>query len=68
MLDVFQADLAGLAVTLNLGRPAVSNGICVVDVSLAVAALASGSYVIFVRALDDDTGLFSSAATTTFTR
>jgi len=35
-------------------------------VSSVVAALATGSYVFFVRALDDDTGLFSSAATTTF--
>jgi len=68
VLQVLRSDLNGAGVELDLGHPVVSNGICAVDVSYAVAALAAGSYVFSVRALDDDTGLYSTAATTVFTR
>jgi len=68
VLQVFKADLTSARIEQDLGHPVVSNGICAVDVSQAVAALAAGSYVFSVRALDVDSGLFSSAATTTFTR
>jgi hypothetical protein len=67
VLQVFTADLVSLAIELDLGHPTVSNGVCAVDVSDTVAALAAGSYVFSVRARDDDTGLFSSPATTIFT-
>ena len=68
VLQVFKDDLNSVGIELDLGHPVVSNGICAVDISHAVATLAAGSYVFSVRALDADTGLFSSAVTTTFTR
>jgi hypothetical protein len=67
VLQVFTADQVSLAFELDLGHPTVSNGVCAVDVSDVVAALAAGSYVFSVRARDDDTGLFSPPATTIFT-
>ena len=68
VLEVFKADFISRALALDLGRPAVSNGLCTVDVSGAVAILAAGGYLVSVRAVDDATGLSSLAATTTFAR
>ena len=68
VLQVFKADLVSLEVARDLGKSAVVNGICTVDVSSLVAALAAGNYVFSVRAVDDATGLSSTAATTTFMR
>jgi hypothetical protein len=67
VLQVFTADQVSLAIELDLGHPTISNGVCAVDVSNTVAALGAGSYVFSVRARDDDTGLYSSPATTSFT-
>jgi hypothetical protein len=67
VLQVFTADQVSLEIELDLGHPTISNGVCAVDVSNTVAALGAGSYVFSVRARDDDTGLFSSPATTIFT-
>jgi hypothetical protein len=63
VLQVFNSDM--ISFTLDLGIPAVSNGLCTVDVSYPLAA---GHYSIEVRAVDDSTGLSSTPATATFTR
>jgi hypothetical protein len=68
VLEVFKADLLSLVSTLDLGRPAVSGGLCTVEVSDLIGQLAVGSYVFSLRAVDDGTGLSSAAATTTYTR
>jgi regulation of enolase protein 1 (concanavalin A-like superfamily) len=68
VLQVFKPDMVTLVATWDLGHPAVSGGICSVDVTDRVAALAPGSYVFSLRAVDDDTHLSSTAVTTTFTR
>lgn len=67
VLQVFNAKSL-LMLTLDLGRPAVVNGTCTVDVSNPLTALLAGTYVASVRAVDDAKGLSSSAATATFTR
>jgi hypothetical protein len=57
-----------LVLAVNLGRPPVAGGECSVDVTSSFERLSAGAYDVALTAVDDSTGLSSSAAVASFTR